>query len=101
MFEAGVQEVRLNGHVLVLLWLILFDRLAKLFTDMGAKSILTVLTIQVPCAGLISYTGANLNAQIGLTNPAVCGGDVCHLNLHKTFAMYVPSHSCEPSPCID
>lgn len=35
-------------------------------------------------------SGANLNAQIGLTNPAVCGGDVCHLNLHKTFAMYAP-----------
>jgi hypothetical protein len=33
--------------------------------------------------------GANLNAQIGLTNPATCGGDVCHLNLHKTFAMSV------------
>jgi hypothetical protein len=33
-------------------------------------------------------SGANLNAQIGLTNPATCGGDVCHLNLHKTFAMY-------------
>ena len=34
-----------------------------------------------------SGSGANLNAQIGLTNPAICGGDVCHLNLHKTFAM--------------
>ena len=33
--------------------------------------------------------GANLNAQVGLTNPAICGGDVCHMNLHKTFAMYV------------
>ena len=33
--------------------------------------------------------GANLNAQIGLTNPAICGGDVCHVNLHKTFAMLV------------
>jgi hypothetical protein len=32
-------------------------------------------------------SGANLNAQIGLTNPATCGGDVCHMNLHKTFAM--------------
>jgi glycine dehydrogenase len=31
--------------------------------------------------------GANLNAQVGLTNPAICGGDVCHLNLHKTFAI--------------
>lgn len=30
-----------------------------------------------------------MNAQIGLTNPAACGGDVCHLNLHKTFAMCV------------
>jgi hypothetical protein len=36
-----------------------------------------------------SYLGANLNAQIGLTNPAMCGGDVCHMNLHKTFAMCV------------
>ncbi|KZO95996.1 glycine dehydrogenase [Calocera viscosa TUFC12733] len=31
--------------------------------------------------------GANLNAQVGITNPATCGGDVCHLNLHKTFAI--------------
>ena len=39
----------------------------------------------------LSYidAGANLNAQIGLTNPATCGGDVCHMNLHKTFAMWV------------
>lgn len=37
----------------------------------------------------ILILGANLNAQIGLTNPATCGGDVCHMNLHKTFAMYV------------
>ena len=35
--------------------------------------------------------GANLNAQVGLTNPAICGGDVCHMNLHKTFAMCVCS----------
>jgi glycine dehydrogenase len=31
--------------------------------------------------------GANLNAQVGLTSPAVIGADVCHLNLHKTFAI--------------
>lgn len=31
--------------------------------------------------------GANLNAQIGLTNPVITGADVCHLNLHKTFAI--------------
>jgi glycine dehydrogenase len=31
--------------------------------------------------------GANLNAQVGLTSPATIGADVCHLNLHKTFAI--------------
>jgi glycine dehydrogenase len=31
--------------------------------------------------------GANMNAQVGLTNPARIGADVCHLNLHKTFAI--------------
>ena len=30
---------------------------------------------------------ANMNAQVGLTNPAIIGADVCHLNLHKTFAI--------------
>ena len=31
--------------------------------------------------------GANMNAQVGITNPAIIGADVCHLNLHKTFAI--------------
>ena len=31
--------------------------------------------------------GANINAQVGLTSPGYIGADVCHLNLHKTFAM--------------
>jgi glycine dehydrogenase len=31
--------------------------------------------------------GANMNAQVGITNPATIGADVCHLNLHKTFAI--------------
>ena len=31
--------------------------------------------------------GANMNAQVGLTSPAIVGADVCHLNLHKTFAI--------------
>lgn len=39
------------------------------------------------CGGQVYLDGANLNAQIGLTNPATCGGDVCHMNLHKTFAI--------------
>ncbi|KAL6310174.1 glycine cleavage system P-protein-domain-containing protein [Sparassis latifolia] len=37
--------------------------------------------------GQVYLDGANLNAQIGLTNPATCGGDICHMNLHKTFAI--------------
>ncbi|KAG8896982.1 glycine decarboxylase subunit P [Tulasnella sp. 403] len=37
--------------------------------------------------GQVYLDGANLNAQIGLTNPYICGGDVCHLNLHKTFSI--------------
>lgn len=36
--------------------------------------------------GLVYMDGANMNAQIGLTNPGVIGADVCHLNLHKSFA---------------
>jgi glycine dehydrogenase len=31
--------------------------------------------------------GANMNAQVGLTSPGNIGADVCHLNLHKTFAI--------------
>ena len=37
--------------------------------------------------GLVYMDGANMNAQVGLTNPAYIGADLCHLNLHKTFAM--------------
>ncbi len=37
--------------------------------------------------GLVYMDGANMNAQVGLTNPGYIGADVCHLNLHKTFAM--------------
>ena len=37
--------------------------------------------------GRVYMDGANMNAQVGLTNPGTIGADVCHLNLHKTFAM--------------
>ena len=37
--------------------------------------------------GQVYMDGANMNAQIGLTNPGTIGADVCHLNLHKSFAM--------------
>ena len=37
--------------------------------------------------GLVYMDGANMNAQVGLTSPMAIGADVCHLNLHKTFAI--------------
>lgn len=37
--------------------------------------------------GQVYMDGANMNAQVGLTNPGIIGADVCHLNLHKTFAI--------------
>ncbi len=39
------------------------------------------------CGGQVYMDGANMNAQVGLTNPGFLGADVCHLNLHKTFAI--------------
>lgn len=37
--------------------------------------------------GQVYMDGANMNAQVGLTSPALIGADVCHLNLHKTFCI--------------
>ena len=37
--------------------------------------------------GQVYMDGANLNAQVGLTSPAIIGADVCHINLHKTFCI--------------
>jgi len=39
------------------------------------------------CGGLVYVDGANMNALVGLSSPAEVGGDVCHLNLHKTFCI--------------
>ena len=39
------------------------------------------------CGGQVYIDGANMNAQVGHTHPGIIGGDVCHLNLHKTFAI--------------
>ena len=39
------------------------------------------------CGGQVYMDGANMNAQVGLTSPSAIGADVCHLNLHKTFAI--------------
>ena len=71
--------------------------------------------------GQVYMDGANMNAQVGLTNPGVIGVDVCHLNLHKTFAIphggggpgagpicvakhlipFLPSHPVKDNSCIN
>ena len=49
--------------------------------------IVEITTIIHDNGGQVYMDGANMNAQVGLTNPATIGADVCHLNLHKTFAI--------------
>ena len=51
------------------------------------KGISEVLEIIHSNGGQVYMDGANMNAQVGLTNPGFIGADVCHLNLHKTFAI--------------
>lgn len=50
-------------------------------------SIIEVTKLIHDNGGQVYMDGANMNAQVGLTNPATIGADVCHLNLHKTFAI--------------
>ena len=50
----------------------------------GIQSICEVIH---QAGGQVYMDGANMNAQVGYTNPARIGADVCHLNLHKTFAI--------------
>lgn len=51
------------------------------------SSIIEITKLIHDNGGLVYMDGANMNAQVGLTNPATIGADVCHLNLHKTFAI--------------
>jgi glycine dehydrogenase len=51
------------------------------------EEILEMIRIVHDNGGQVYMDGANMNAQVGLTNPAIIGADVCHLNLHKTFAI--------------
>ena len=51
------------------------------------EGILEIMDIIHENGGLVYMDGANMNAQVGLTNPGTIGADVCHLNLHKTFAI--------------
>jgi glycine dehydrogenase len=51
------------------------------------ESIKDICNIIHENGGLVYMDGANMNAQVGLTSPGSIGADVCHLNLHKTFAI--------------
>jgi glycine dehydrogenase len=51
------------------------------------ESILGIIDIVHENGGQVYMDGANMNAQVGLTSPGLIGADVCHLNLHKTFAI--------------
>ena len=51
------------------------------------ESVIEVTDIIHKHGGQVYMDGANMNAQVGLTNPGNIGADVCHLNLHKTFAI--------------
>ncbi|MGA9116938.1 MAG: aminomethyl-transferring glycine dehydrogenase [Bacteroidota bacterium] len=51
------------------------------------ESIREICAVVHEHGGQVYMDGANLNAQVGLTSPAAIGADVCHINLHKTFAI--------------
>ena len=51
------------------------------------STIIEVTEIIHQNGGQVYMDGANMNAQVGFTNPALIGADVCHLNLHKTFSI--------------
>ena len=51
------------------------------------EAIIEITNIIHEKGGQVYMDGANMNAQVGLTSPGLIGADVCHLNLHKTFAI--------------
>ena len=69
------------------------DRLAALLVTYPSTHGVFEDAIQEICrivhahGGQVYMDGANMNAQVGLTSPAIIGADVCHINLHKTFAI--------------
>jgi len=69
------------------------DRLAGLMVTYPSthgvfeESITEICEVIHSHGGLVYMDGANMNAQVGLTSPGNIGADVCHLNLHKTFAI--------------
>lgn len=81
-----VEDLRLNAEKYK-------DSLAGLMVTYPSTHGVFEETIKEVCAiihdngGLVYMDGANMNAQVGLTAPGYIGADVCHLNLHKTFAI--------------
>lgn len=69
------------------------DRLAGLMVTYPSthgvfeEAIVEICQIIHDNGGLVYMDGANMNAQVGFTSPGFIGADVCHLNLHKTFAI--------------
>lgn len=69
------------------------DRLAALMVTYPSthgvyeSAIKEITSIIHQCGGQVYMDGANMNAQVALTHPGAIGADVCHLNLHKTFAI--------------
>src|SRR5690606_5765434 len=69
------------------------DKLAALMVTYPSTHGVFETSIKDICAtihahgGQVYMDGANMNAQVGLTSPGFIGADVCHLNLHKTFAI--------------
>ncbi|MBE0638154.1 MAG: aminomethyl-transferring glycine dehydrogenase [Bacteroidales bacterium] len=51
------------------------------------QDVMDIIQVIHDNGGQVYMDGANMNAQVGLTNPGIIGADVCHLNLHKTFAI--------------
>ncbi len=87
--EAGnidVEDLRLNAEKYK-------DQLAGLMVTYPSthgvfeESIKEICQLIHDHGGLVYMDGANMNAQVGLTSPGHIGADVCHLNLHKTFAI--------------
>ena len=87
--EAGnidVEDLRLNAEKYS-------DQLAGLMVTYPSthgvfeESIIEICELIHNNGGLVYMDGANMNAQVGLTSPGNIGADVCHLNLHKTFAI--------------
>lgn len=76
------QKVEANRNNLAAL-MITYPSTHGVFED----KILEICNIIHEAGGQVYMDGANLNAQVGLTSPAIVGADVCHVNLHKTFCI--------------